>query len=70
MPHKKCEDPVKIHLKSAESLRRLMSSTINRLRRKEISQAEARTTGYLVDITLKILDEIRKEKVFAEQDEE
>ena len=57
----------RIHLNSAESLRRLISSTINRFCRGEITESEARTIGVLAETTLKILDARRQERILDEQ---
>jgi hypothetical protein len=47
----------KIHLRNAEDIRRLLSSTINELRRKQISIDRAKAIGYLSNIMLAVFEQ-------------
>ena len=46
----------KIHLKDAESVRRLLSVVINELRTNKISESKAKTIGYLSNVMLSVLE--------------
>jgi hypothetical protein len=58
----------KIHVTTLEDCRRVLSSTINQLRRKEISITEAKTTAYLCTVLVQVFDAIRVKKVFDDQE--
>lgn len=60
----------KIHVTTLEDCRRVLSSTINQLRRKEISIAEAKTTAYLCTVMVQVFDAIRQKKIFDSHEEE
>jgi len=56
----------KIHLKSPEDCRRLLSLTINELRENKIVDSRARTIGYLVNGMLSVLELTDLSKQLAE----
>ncbi len=60
----------KIHVTTLEDCRRVLSSTINQLRRKEISVTEAKTTAYLCTVMVQVFEAIRQKKIYdsLEQD--
>jgi hypothetical protein len=60
----------KIHVTTIEDCHRVLSRTINQLRRKEISIAEAKTTAYLCTVMVQVFDAIRVKKVFDSQEED
>ncbi len=63
----------KINLRSFEDVRRLLSSTINELRRGEISESKAKAVGYLTNCIMTSLenivleDELRKLETAMEE---
>lgn len=57
-PEKDKPVALKIHLKSHEDLRRLLSSVANMLRRKEIAVDRARALIYLVSVAGDIIDKL------------
>lgn len=68
MASKEQADKKKIHIKTYEDCRRLLSSTINQYRRNEINTSEAKTIGYLCGVMLQVLENKRTQKLLDEQD--
>jgi hypothetical protein len=53
----------KITLTSKEDVRRLLSATINQLRRGEVDQSTARALGYLANCLLTTLESLQKDEI-------
>ena len=48
--------PRNLYLRSPQDVRRLLSATINEVRRQEIAEGKARVIGYLATVILKSLE--------------
>ncbi|RJP78607.1 MAG: hypothetical protein C4522_12590 [Desulfobacteraceae bacterium] len=53
----------KIHLKSMEDIRRLLSTTVNQFRRNEITSDQAKTITYMGNVLLGVMKSISEDMI-------
>jgi hypothetical protein len=57
------EKKYKIHLKTKEDIRRLLSTTVNQFRRNEITSEKAKTITYMGNTLLNVIKSISEDMI-------